>query len=477
MNKKRLPLIVIFGKTNVGKSTLFNCLLEKRKALTSSIPGTTRDSNFGIINWRGKNFELVDTGGIMNFNEKIFFKKRGGEKIIGGESGINTKVQKQAVEFLKKADLILFLVDNKTGLLPQDKKLAKSLKINSANREKIILIANKVDSQNQAPNSAEFNKLGLGEPVLVSSATGMGTGDLLDLIVKKLKKKKITGKNDEKPAEENISVCILGKPNVGKSSLLNSLTGYEKVIVSEIPHTTREPQDTKIFYQGKPIILIDTAGISKKGQKNKGLQKFGIEKSLKILSKSDIVLLIIDINEEITHQDAKLVEKIINRGKSFVIVANKWDLIKIKNTKKYSEYIRYKLPFAAWAPIIFISALSGAKTKKIFDFILKINQSRQMEISDSQLNKFLSTIVKIHPPTKGRGGKKPRIYEFKQIETNPPEFITRIGSQENLHASYVNFIKNKLRNKYKIMGTPLKITVIKNKKVHGRREIGKNKAV
>lgn len=465
-NKKELPLVVIFGRTNVGKSTLFNCLLEKRKALVSKIPGTTRDSNRGSLNWQGWSLDLVDTGGIINFSNEIFAKKEN-KKNYNPEDDINIKVQKQAIGFLKKADLILFLVDNKTGLLPQDKELANLLKKNLAGKEKIILVANKVDSQLQALETAEFNKLGLGEPMAVSAATGMGTGDLLDLIIKFLERGKKT-KPEEKEEEESLSVCILGKPNVGKSSLLNKLLGWEKVIVSEIPHTTREPQDIKIAYQDKLITFIDTAGISKHGQKGKGLEKYGIRKSLRTLTKSDIALLVIDIGENITHQDAKLVEEIIKRGKSFIIIANKWDLITERDTKKYSQYIQGRFPFAAWAPILFVSAKTGAKVKKIFDLILEIEKARQISLGDSQLNKFLLKIVKIHPPAKGKGTKRPRIYELKQVETNPPQLILRIGPKDSLHNSYVRFVKNRLREKYKIIGTPIEINVVKNKKVHGR---------
>lgn len=468
-NKKDLPQVVIFGRTNVGKSTLFNCLLEKRQALVSKIPGTTRDSNLGSLNWLGFDLDLIDTGGIMDFDDQTLFNEKKMRRASDKIDEINIKVQKQAIGFLKKADLILFLVDNKTGLLPQDKQLANLLKKNLADKEKIVLVANKVDSQTQAPDAAEFNKLGLGEPLIISATTGSGTGDLLDFVIKFLKKhKKIkkAGKKEEK--EKSISVCILGKPNVGKSSLLNKLLGWEKVIVSEIPHTTREPQDTEIAYLDRLITLIDTAGISRHGQKGKGLEKYGIRKSLKTLTKSNIVLLIIDINEDITHQDAKLVEEIIKRGKSFIIIANKWDLISEKNTKKYTQYIQGHFPFAVWAPILFVSALTGAKVKKIFDLILEIEKSREIKISDSRLNKFLVKIIKIHPPAKGKGIKKPRVYELKQVNINPPEFIVRIGAKEDLHASYLGFIKNKLREKYEIIGTPIKIDVVKNKQIHSK---------
>src|SRR3989339_916565 len=284
---KPLPLVVIFGRTNVGKSTLFNCLIEKRQALVSDIEETTRDSNIGEISWLGRKFTLVDTGGMLNI--KYLADKAKPTDTVG------IQVQKQAFKYLNQADLVLFLMDNKSGLMPQDKELALLIKKN-IDQKKVILTVNKVDAPKDRLKISEFYKLAFGEPALVSAANGSGTGDLLDLIAKKLKFKKIKSDKNKKylnqemppPVVDNlIKVCIIGQPNVGKSSLLNSLLGYERVIVSPTPHTTREPQHTKITYAGQPILLIDTAGIRHKGAKTYGLEKFGIAKSLSALSKSD----------------------------------------------------------------------------------------------------------------------------------------------------------------------------------------------
>lgn len=632
--KDKLPLVVIFGRTNVGKSTLFNCLIEKKQALVSKIEGTTRDSNIGEIEWRGISFELVDTGGILDI------------KILSGSkksfTEIDEKVQRQACDYLKKADLILFLTDCKSSLLPQDKQLADFLKKYIPDSKKIFLIVNKTDSIKEDPNVAEFNKLGLGEPLPISAANGSRVGDMLDKIVKKIsvvekesenyvflhgfkrddqvidpldwlnkklanqnnfnmplpspsspvlkeqlkfvknnakidentiiithslgsilalkliEKSKIKIKNliliapvlqtkkffDEKKREEifdysdgkydfekikksvnkiimiqdindplifpedqkkmaeeldaelialaapaphfncekseeileiiqkgyldSVKVSLLGKPNVGKSSLLNSLLGYDRVIVSEVPHTTREPQDTEINYMGNRITLIDTAGISKKGTKTKGLEKFGIEKSLAVLKKSDIALLVIDISKSITHQDMKLVEEIVERKKSFLIIANKWDLIEDKNPKEFTKYIYGKFPFATWAPIHFLSASTGSKVNKILDIVLQIKEKRQIEIPDSALDRFLKRIIKIHRPSKGKGFKQPRVFDLRQVGTNPPIFELKIGSGEDLHFSYIRFIENRLREKFGFLGTPITIYVDKKKKVHGQ---------
>ncbi|MBD3248004.1 ribosome biogenesis GTPase Der [Candidatus Falkowbacteria bacterium] len=473
MNEKKLPLVVVFGRTNVGKSTLFNTLTEKKKALVSNIAGTTRDSNVGQVEWLGKKFEIIDTGGIMddiqNASQKKLKQLLKDEK--GKESLVNLKVQKQAISYISKADLILFLVDSKTGLLPQDKEMAELLKriIPAKDRKKIMLTANKVDAQKISYDTAEFNKLGLGEPQMISAATGKGTGDLLDEVIKYLKKAKAFSRQSKKQEEkENIPVCILGKPNVGKSSLFNKLLGSEKVIVSDMPHTTREPNDMELSYKDKIITFIDTAGISKKGKQSKGLEKFGIEMSLKSLRRSNIALLVLDISQNITHQDARLVEEITKSGKSLMIIANKWDKIPEKNTKKYKDYIYGKLPFATWAPIQFASALTGSKVSQIMDMVIMLDEQRKIELGNSQLNRFLNKIVKIHKPTKGKGIKKPRIYELLQTGTNPPKFKVRIGSRDNLDNSYVRFIKNQLREKFGFLGSPIKINVANNPKIHGK---------
>ncbi|MFH1583313.1 MAG: ribosome biogenesis GTPase Der [Candidatus Falkowbacteria bacterium] len=466
-NGNLLPLVVIFGRANVGKSTLFNCLTEKRQALISNIAGTTRDSNLGQVYWRGRRLEIVDTGGIIDL--KHLTKK------ASADDDISDQVQRQASQYLKLADLVIFLVDNKTGLLPQDREMALLIK-KSVNANKVLLAVNKVDAPKDRLKISEFYKLSLGEPYPLSAANGSGTGDLLDVIVGKLATHNSRLTTHEKNDSDNkelrvtsyeIRVCIIGKPNVGKSSLLNSILGYERVIVSPEPHTTREPQHTKIIYQNQPILLIDTAGISKKGAKTKGLEKFGIAKSLNALSKSDLALMTLDISEDITHQDAKLIEEIVDAQKSFIFIANKWDKVETRDTKKYTNYLYAKLPFARFAPIQFTSALTGEKIKKILDLAVQIAKERKLQLSDSQLNKFLSRIVKVHRPAKGKGVRHPRIQEFKQVQANPPKFEMKIGAKEDLHFSYLRFIENRLRETYGFLGTPLSVSVAKKKNVHG----------
>ena len=458
ISAKKLPLVVICGRTNVGKSTLFNCLTSKKQALTSDIAGTTRDSNLGEVEWGGSAFNLVDTAGItgslLSESKKI------------SASDIEGQAQRQAQEYFDKADLILFVVDTKAGLLPEDKTLAHNLQKNPKYQVKTLVIANKIDSQKFAPEAAQFNRLGLGEPLGISAASGMGTGDLLDFIIQIIDKGKKYQLEIREKTSAQTNVCIIGKPNVGKSSLLNAILGYERVIVSPLPHTTREPQNTEISYRDHQITLVDTAGISKQGNKSSGLEKYGIQKSLHSLERADIAILVLDISQTLTHQDAKLVQEIVDRGISLIFVGNKWDLVPVRDTKKMSEIIYDKLPFATWAPLQLISAKTGEKVNKILDLVLLVGDQRKLELSDSQCDKFMKAVVKIHKPAKGKGTRAPHIYEFRQTKHNPPAFSLRIGPNDDLHFSYVRFMENRLRERHGFTGTPLSIRVTKNKKSH-----------
>jgi GTP-binding protein len=479
----KLPLIVIFGRTNVGKSTLFNCLVEKRQALISDTPGTTRDSNIATVEWRGHQFELVDTGGFMNLD---FLSQRKIKAV-----SIDELVQKQARDYLKKGATVIFVVDAKDGLLPQDKQMASILKRIIPDLSKVIIIANKVDAFKRIPEVSDFYNLGLGQVYPVSAATGAGTGDMLDAVLEHLNidvTKNVRRDDDEDEEEVNkeemteseqeekrqkelaaqpIKVCILGKPNVGKSSLLNAILGYNRVIVSEVPHTTREPQSTNFTYKDKPLVLVDTAGITKHGHKSHTLEKFSMDKSLASLKKSDIALLILDINDPLTKQDSRLVEEIFDRKKSLILVANKWDLADERDTKKFTNYIYGELPFATHAPIQFISAKNNSKVDHLLDLVLKVDSQRHVTLSQSNLDWLMKTAVKKHRPTKGRGTKYPRLYAFTQTGTNPPTFMVRVGARESLADSYLRFLENQLREKFGFTGTPISMWVQKGRDVHG----------
>lgn len=464
--KKIRPSVVICGRTNVGKSTLFNRLTEKGQAMISNIAGTTRDSNIGLVAWNRAEFNLIDTAGLTD-SEFLNSKKADRDK------NVDIQAQIQAKKYLKNADLIILLVDAKAGLLAEDRELSKELKKNEHYRPKTIVVANKIDNFKNAGETAQFNKLGLGEPLIISALTGLGTGDLLDVLADKLTNKKTpplnkVSEDNYKPAvtepENNINLCIIGQPNAGKSSLLNAILGYRRVIVSPIPHTTREPQNTEIVYKENSLTLVDTAGINRKKIKVKNLEKLGIFKSLKSLDKADIALLTLDLSRPLTHQDAKLVQEIVERRKSLIIIGNKWDLVNPRDPKKWTEIIYDKLPFATWAPICFVSAKTGRKVNTILNLVLTVAKQRALTLSTSQCEKFMKAVIKIHKPGKAKGTKPPHLYEFKQIKNNPPLFSLRIGPNDSLHFSYLRFMENRLRERHGFLGTPIHIKIKKGTK-------------
>lgn len=467
MKKINGASVILFGRTNVGKSTLFNTLIERNQAIVSPSAGTTRDSNYARVSWRDLNFELVDTAGII---EEKLIKKYTKEE----DFDVEKQVQDQAQNFLKNADLILFLVDAHDGILPEDKELARALQ--KINDKPIILVANKADNPRLRKDSVEFMQLGIGEPVAVSAASGSGTGDLLDIIFKHLKGKKGTTKKVEE-IDTDIKVTILGKPNVGKSSLINKLAGEQRQIVSHIAHTTREPNDIIINHAEKNIQLIDTAGMHRKGFKNvkrlkeqQKLERLSIGKSLQTLSRANVALLVIDITKDLSQQEGKIAEAIVKNKCSLIIVANKWDAIEDRDTKYYTEKIRIHFPYAKWAPIQFISAQTGEKLKHLKNMILEIDEQRKIELSDNVLSKFIKQVIKHHRPVKSKGTKQPYIHTFKQTQTNPPKFTLKIGARDTVHDSYIRFIENQLRQKFGFLAVPITIYVEKNRQIHGQHE-------
>ncbi|MCF7820434.1 MAG: ribosome biogenesis GTPase Der [Candidatus Pacebacteria bacterium] len=467
---KKLPLVVLFGRTNVGKSTILNRLASKHRAIVSSVSGTTRDSNFAVIDWQGKSFELIDLAGPDFYSDKNKHLQE-----------INDKLKQQINMYLDKADLILFTTDNRSGLMPQDQELAKAILKNNKLKNKVKLLVNKVDNFKHASESASFYKLNLGEPILISATTGAGTGDLLEFIVKEIKAPE---KDEAVEIRENIKICILGKPNVGKSSLLNKILGYERVVVSEMPHTTREPQDTTIEYKKNYLTIADTAGITKKIKNLDSLGKSSIKKSLAVMRRSDIVLLVIEGADSLTQQESKLVQEIVEHQKSLIIVSNKWDLLKEKDTKLETENIYSHLPFITWAPVHFISCLPvktpisksksssdelineefiSKRIKNLLDLILEVYQGRKKEIKTEELYQLLLKIVRMHPPTKAKGYKRPHIKTLSQTRVSPPVFQVVIGPNDTLNETYLRFIKNKLRDFYGFVGTPIEINLHKKK--------------
>lgn len=453
--KISLPKVVIVGRANVGKSTLFNRIIEKQKALVSSMAGTTRDRNIGVGEWRGMSFELTDTGGLdIDLSEET-------------HQDIAKGVIKQALTAIDKADLILFLVDTNEGATPADKKLAKDL-ITKGYAHKIILVGNKAESARNKKYDTDIYKLGFGEPLFISAASGSGVGDLLEIVLGKIKHVEIP--EPLEGALKPIRVALLGRPNVGKSSILNSILGEDRVIVSDVAHTTRESHDTEFTYDGRDFVIIDTAGIRRKSKVDKeGLEKKSIGKSLDAIHNCDVAVLVTDVSQKIDMQDKKITQEILESGKSVIIVANKWDMIEDKDTDTINSHVdRYRLdfPYLWWAPLIFVSAKENLRTKKILELIQEVVASRSTTISDSQLDKFLKQRIKQHKPSRGKGLKNPYIYEIHQVAINPPRFEIYVNDPTTLHFSYIRFLQNNMREQFKIIGTPIQIELRKWSAAH-----------
>jgi GTP-binding protein len=469
--------IALIGRTNVGKSTLFNKLIENNQALTSAQPNTTRDRNYGEVIWRGEKIKIVDTGGLDAFD---FINVETGFKPVSTAT-IEKQILEQTHQACVEADLILFVTDSRDGILPQDKKLAKILKRISVKDESvpggkkpIILVANKVDSTKleQSIDLNELQKLNFGDPFYVSAKSGRGTGDLLDHIFKTLKTVKKTKSRKSRQAQKikPIKLTLIGRPNVGKSSLLNALLDKKHAIISAAEHTTREPQDITFTYKKQPFTIIDTAGIRKKAKIKKGIENFGVQRSLEALKNADVAILVVDINQRLTTQDNYLAQEVRQSGSGLIIVANKWDLIKNKKTNTINEYknaFYQRFPYLWWAPIIFTSALTKMRVKNILDLAAQINEEKNKTIDQKTIKIFTKKFIEFHKPTRGKGIMRPRIKGFSQIKTNPPTFLLELYPNADLHKSYLKYIENQLRKTYGFNGVPIHIKLEQAKTKHG----------
>ncbi|MFH1837985.1 MAG: ribosome biogenesis GTPase Der [Candidatus Kuenenbacteria bacterium] len=467
--------VCIIGRTNVGKSTLFNRLIDQQKAIISKIAGTTRDRNFGECFWKKEKFDLIDTGGLQK----------------AGIDDIEKQVQKQTQIAIKEADLILFVVDVRDGLLFEDNEIAKILR---KFKIPVIVAVNKVDSNNLRKLTSDFFKLGLGEPLLVSAVTGIGTGDLLDEIVKKLfdtknvNNKKVKNKieeelefNDASQIELNkivkkfpAKIIFVGRTNVGKSSIFNAILGEERVIVSEQPHTTREALDTLITYKDQPILIIDTAGLRKKSKIDSYIEKAGFLQSLQMFKKADIICLVLEAGEMISSQDKRIANYIERTNKGAILIINKWDLLSIKDKKKINQYIKYfKAQFShlSWAPVLFVSAKENFQIKKILDIALQIKQKLNRIIDQKELDEFLKEFIKkhsffidssdriFHPKTIKQ--KFFKVFKFSQIKTSPPRFALVIQQKTPLPIACLNILEKEVREKFNFNGVPIMIELEK----------------
>lgn len=454
-----LPVVVLVGRANVGKSTLFNRMLEQKKALVSPIAGTTRTNNEGDVLWCGTYIHVIDTGGPDNAENEPFA----------------SDIINQAKMALAAADVVVLVTDGSVGILPQERVLARDLRKRLGERDvPIILVANKCDNPrvDNSTKGHEWLSLGVGAPLTVSAVNGRGVGDLLDQTYKLLKKKKRTPRVKKMAARSvPIRVSLIGKPNVGKSSLFNQLIGEPKVIVSPIPHTTREPFDTTLTYlAGKTpyvITFVDTAGIRRKARVSGVLEREGISKSIQMIEHSDIVLLVLDMSEPLATQDLQLGGLLEKHSRSTVIVLNKWDMIE-DNTdagrNKVKEFIYNTFPHLDFAPIVFVSSKTGYRTHQIFPMIVAIDQARKMQIEQSVLDEFLHRVTHEHRPSRGKGTRHPSITALRQLNAAPPVFEISIKYRTSLHRSYINYLKRQMREEFGFVGTPVIIKMTKMKR-------------
>lgn len=440
-----LPTVAIVGRRNVGKSALFNRILEEERAIVSDIPGTTRDRTEGVGLWRGRRIKFVDTGGMD----------------IGAENVIDREVMAQAEYALEHSDLILFVVDLRAGLSPAETKLAKKL---ARHRKKVILVGNKADGQKIRWHmyDQEWKKFGMGDPVPTSAATGIGVGDLLDMVTERLPEQKI--KSETEKTSRVLRIAIVGRPNVGKSALLNSILGEKRVIVSPIPHTTREPQDTELIMGDRTLVLVDTAGIRKRYHRGDLIER-GIERTLRALRRSDMALFVIEPTLPLSAPDKHIASLVSGARASTLIIVNKWDerFERSAEAADFQARLRDELPGLDFAPILFISAVKGRNVKKILPLAIEIAQARKTRASDKELAELLPQLIRWHKPSRGKGTEHPVIKRIVQAEADPPHFIVWIGREQSLHFSYVRFIENRLREIFNFAGTPISIEVRQEK--------------
>jgi GTP-binding protein len=427
------PIVAIIGRQNVGKSTLLNRVANKQVAIVEDFPGTTRDRIFADAEWNGLDFIVVDTGGLE-------FKD---------ESLLAQNVRKQVEAAIEEADILVFLTDVKEGLMPADQTIAQILR---KSNKPLVLAVNKVDNQKLEAEAAEFYRLGLGDPFLISGYHGRGVADLLD---------KVTGMLPPPPAVpespvQGLSVAIVGHPHVGKSLLLNRLLGKNRSIVGETPGTTRDAIDTLLDFEGQNVILIDTAGIRRRGKVEQGIEWFSVLRAMRAIDRADIALVVIDATEPLTAQDAHIAGYIEKAGKGVILLVNKWDLVTEKNQTEYTEYIQDRLKFAPYAPILYISAKSGQQVDKILPMVFQIAQERSMQIPDEEVSNLIKEAVKSHNlPHKGK--KVLELYSARQSGINPPAFRFVVNEPELVHFSYERFLENRIREVYGFKGTPIRL--------------------
>ena len=435
------PVVAIVGRPNVGKSTLFNALAGEKIAIVKDTPGVTRDRIYADVTWLDKDFTLIDTGGIEPDSKDI----------------ILSQMREQAQIAIDTADVIIFITDVRQGLVDADSKVADMLRRSG---KPVVLVVNKVDNFDKyIPDVYEFYNLGIGDPVPVSAASRLGLGDMLDVVAEHFPEGSAQEEEDDRPR-----IAIVGKPNVGKSSIVNRLLGENRVIVSDVAGTTRDAIDTEIVYNGKEYIFIDTAGLRRKNKIKEELERYSIIRTVTAVERADVVLMVIDATEGVTEQDAKIAGIAHERGKGIIIVVNKWDAIE-KNDRTMREYendIRQVLSFMPYAEIMYVSALTGQRLVKLYDMIDMVIGNQTLRIATGVLNEIMTEAVAMQQPPSDKG-KRLKLYYITQVSVKPPTFVIFVNDKELMHFSYTRYLENKIREAFGFKGTSLKFIIRERK--------------
>ena len=457
------PLVAIVGRPNVGKSTFFNRMIGDRVAVVEDLPGTTRDRIYGDTDWNGRVFTLIDTGG-LEFGPDIPVGQVG---LTGQPGDIMKHVQAQAELAIEEADVIVFMVDAKTGITAADEEVADVLR---RSQKPVILAVNKADNARLRQDAVEFYQLGLGDPIDLSSTQGVGTGDLLDAVVEALPPEEETAGEEE---DDIPHIAIVGRPNVGKSSLLNAILGYQRAIVSAVPGTTRDAIDTELEFQNRKLILIDTAGIRRRGHIGPGVEKFSVLRSERAIERADVAIVVIDASEGLAAQDTHIAGLIHDMSKGVIVVVNKWDLAQeqrraaregqepdpndeIKTAEAYRRIIAEGLKFIPYAPIVFTSAKTGYHVKSLLESAISISDMRFFRVPTSRLNEVVRDAVRRHNPTVFKG-KVAKIYYATQTAVNPPTIVFFVNDPQAIHFSYERYLENQLRAEFGFKGTGIRM--------------------
>ncbi len=444
------PIVALVGRPNVGKSTLFNRIVGRRRAIVEDTPGTTRDRLYGEAEWSGRFFTIVDTGGLeIVGSQRQQSPQDRPAPLATASAGFIEEIRQQAEIAIAEADVIVMLVDVPDGLTAADEDVADVLRRTD---KPVLVAANKADNPTREQAAFEFYALGLGEVFPISALHGLGVGDLLDEVVAALP----LAEEPEEP--EALKIALVGRPNVGKSSLLNKLLGEERAIVSAIPGTTRDSIDTYLTWEDRPVLLIDTAGIRRRGRIDRGIEKYSVLRAIKSIARADVVLLLLDAKDLVTAQDAHVAGYILEENRSIIVLVNKWDLIEKDSytMDAYSQQIRASLRFLDYVPVLFVSALSGQRVHKILPLALQVYEERRVRIPTAELNRLVEEATLRHAPPH-KAGKRLKFYYATQASVDPPTFVFFVNDTRLVHFSYERFLENQIRRHYGYLGTPLKL--------------------